>query len=202
MWNRLVNFERVILSFKSTVGKRVFWSLTNSFDFALLLFTTWPSILNTRSLAAVVIIAQNLFPAKSLQAGNSNSLATIGECCYTLSASSLQHWMSCSCHFHMCWVNIQLPAQFLSRSRRAPHQVQVELPPTRPHSCAGSRTHSANTGNRNLRGLTSVSNSGQNFKTRVSGSWGKTPGNPFFSGFEMNVILSDKNSISLWNYYW
>jgi len=29
----------------------------------------------------------------------------------------------------------------------------------------------------------------------------RNPGKPVFSGFEMNAILSDKNSISLWNYY-
>jgi len=51
-------------------------------------------------------------------------------------------------------------------------------------------------------GLTSVSKSGQNFKTRVSGSLEKEPRKThFFSGFEMNAILSDKNSISLWNYH-
>jgi len=43
---------------------------------------------------------------------------------------------------------------------------------------------------------TSVSNSGQNFKTRVSGSWEKKPGKTrVFSGFEMNAILSDKLNI-------
>jgi len=40
---------------------------------------------------------------------------------------------------------------------------------------------------------TSVSNSGQNFKTHVSGSWEKKLGKTqFFSGFEMNAILSDE----------
>jgi len=29
----------------------------------------------------------------------------------------------------------------------------------------------------------------------------RNPGKPVFSGFEMNAILSDKKSISLWNYY-
>jgi len=39
-----------------------------------------------------------------------------------------------------------------------------------------------------------VSNSGENLKTRVSGSWAKKPGKTrFFSGFEMNMILSDKS---------
>jgi len=47
----------------------------------------------------------------------------------------------------------------------------------------------------------SVSDSGQNKKTQVSGSWEKKPGKTRFSGFEMNAILSDKNSRSLWNYY-
>jgi len=46
-----------------------------------------------------------------------------------------------------------------------------------------------------------VSSSGQNLKTRVSGSWEKKPGKTrVFSGFEMNATLSDKNSISLRNY--
>jgi len=42
------------------------------FKFALLLFTTRPAILNTRSLAALVPISQSVFLARSLRAGNSN----------------------------------------------------------------------------------------------------------------------------------
>ena len=41
----------------------------------------------------------------------------------------------------------------------------------------------------------SVTNSGQNFKTRVSGSWENKPGKTRFLEFEMNAVLSDKNSI-------
>ena len=41
--------------------------------------------------------------------------------------------------------------------------------------------------------FTNVSNSGQDFKTRGSGSWEKKPGKTqVFSGFVMNAILSDK----------
>ena len=39
--------------------------------FTLLLFTTWSSILNTRSLAALVAITQNVFLATSQRPGNS-----------------------------------------------------------------------------------------------------------------------------------
>ena len=44
----------------------------NLFVFASLPFTTCPSILNTRSLAALVVITQNVFIARSLRAGNSS----------------------------------------------------------------------------------------------------------------------------------
>jgi len=46
-------------------------SFTNELlKLALLLFTTCSSILNTRSLAALVAIAQNVFPARLLRAGH------------------------------------------------------------------------------------------------------------------------------------
>jgi len=45
-------------------------------------------------------------------------------------------------------------------------------------------------------GTCSVFNLGQNFKTRVSGSLEKKPGKTrVFSGFEINAILSDENSV-------
>jgi len=44
---------------------------------------------------------------------------------------------------------------------------------------------------------TRVSNSRQNFKTRFRAAEKKTGKPVFFSGFEMNAILTDKNSISL-----
>ena len=52
--------------------ERVCRLLRNFFKFALLLFTTWSSILNTRSLAALVAITQNVFPARWLRPENSN----------------------------------------------------------------------------------------------------------------------------------
>jgi len=40
--------------------------------FALLLLTTCPAVQNTRSLAVLVLISQNLFFARSMRAGNFN----------------------------------------------------------------------------------------------------------------------------------
>ena len=71
-------FHRVLLK-KST-------SFTEElFKFALLLFTTCWSQLNSRSLAALVAITQNVFPARWLRPGNSITcvLGTIRECLYT-----------------------------------------------------------------------------------------------------------------------
>jgi len=42
------------------------------YKFALLLFTICPAILNTRWLAALIAITQNIFLAGLLRAGNSN----------------------------------------------------------------------------------------------------------------------------------
>jgi len=54
------------------------------FIFALLLFTKYLAILNTRSLAALVAITQNVFTARSLRAGSSNLwFRNNGECHYT-----------------------------------------------------------------------------------------------------------------------
>jgi len=53
--------------------------------FALLLFTTRSSILNTRSLVGLFAMTQDVFPGRSLRLGNSNlwSITTTGECLCT-----------------------------------------------------------------------------------------------------------------------
>jgi len=56
--------------FKCTVEKGM--SLNDELFKCALLFTTCPAILNTRSLAALAAITQNVFPARSLRAGNFN----------------------------------------------------------------------------------------------------------------------------------
>jgi len=48
----------------------------------------------------------------------------------------------------------------------------------------------------------SISNSGQNFEIRVSGSWEKKPGNiRCFRVLKWMRFWAIKNSISLWNYH-
>jgi len=49
--------------------------------------------------------------------------------------SSLQHWISCSCHVCMHWVSIQLPAQRIliqtrTKFKPQPHACLCGLPPT------------------------------------------------------------------------
>jgi len=110
---------------QNTAWKKVCDSLTNSSNF-LLLFTTWPSILNTRSLAALVAIMQNVFLTRSLKSGSSylwfrHHWRTSPHFCTT---SSLWRWISWSWNSTLLSqsqrINIQLPTQnFLSRARPA-----------------------------------------------------------------------------------
>ena len=58
MWNLVASIERFFLS--ALLMKSM--SLTNElFKFAFLLFVTWPPIINTSSLAALVDIMQNVY---------------------------------------------------------------------------------------------------------------------------------------------
>jgi len=85
---------------------------------ALRLLTTCPTVQNTRSLAALVLITQNLFLAKLLRAGNFIlwSRQQWRMLLHLCTASSL--YFSCSCHPQMHWVNIQGSTQRISYPAR------------------------------------------------------------------------------------
>jgi len=107
--------------------------------------------INTRSLAALVAITQNVFLARSLRAPICGHVTT-AECRYTLVLQAL-----CSIEFlaHVTFTSIgqiQLPAQFIF----IPREPRTKFSPcplsNRAHSSVGPRP--ANAGTRNSRGLT------------------------------------------------
>jgi len=108
------------------------------FKFPFLLFTPCATILNTHSLAALVTITQNIYLARSLRTGNSNPLSDqywrVSR--HPCKISTSEHWIFCSCQFHMHSVKIQMLAPIISYcAHPAPH----------PHS-SGSCTLPANAG--------------------------------------------------------
>ena len=60
---------------------------------ALLLFKTYPAVINTLTLAALVAMTQNVFRLSSLRAGyynvNLHGLPTTGKCCNALAPQAL-----------------------------------------------------------------------------------------------------------------
>ena len=82
MQNLLVSLEHFLALIALLIKSMPF--IDEHFNFALLPFTTCPSIPKTRSLAALVPITQNVFLGRSLWSGNSNLwFCHHGECCYT-----------------------------------------------------------------------------------------------------------------------
>jgi len=122
--------------------KKCMFFIDELFRCILLLFTKCPSILNTRSLAALVDIMQNVFLASLLRAGNSNLWSRHHwECRYTL---VLVPQALCSIEFlaHVTFTCIGSAFSYPYK------EFLISRPPRTP-------THNpANAGSRNPRGLT------------------------------------------------